>query len=187
MRITRLCVCATNTDYADGAKTPCTKSASIDRYDPVRAMVLRRQIADIEQQIARIERTAEYARKRRALARRITVTMSVAAIASALTVVVLSVIVSVPIASALWVVPSALGGSAVAQSVAAMRESTVIRGLECRLDTLQSQLEAKREELAEVSRWKHAPTLADGLRLAAPRLSCGVSLRSVACSGMPST
>lgn len=178
MRISKLCVCATNTDTVNHTNTAQKCGDIVDVYGPVRAMVLRRQIADIEQQIAKIERTAEYARKRRGLARRILITMSIAAIASALTVVALSIIVSVPISSALWVVPSALGGSAVAQSVAALRESDAIRQLDCQLDALQSQLAAKRDELAEVSRWKPGPTLADGLRPAVPKLYSGVSLRS---------
>lgn len=115
-----------------------------------RRIFVRRAIADTERRIEAKLREIDAAIERRALARRIVAVMSVATVLSSIVTLAISFGPLSPISVAVWVVPSALGGSAVAQSVVAMRESQVIRHLRDDAYALRALADKLRSELAVV-------------------------------------
>lgn len=119
-----------------------------DRYEPSRRDSLRRALAELD---ARIDRTAteiELAERRRGLARRLVVAMVLATAVTSIAALACTVGALVPLAPAMWVLPSALGGSAVSQSATALRESARIRDAGIELASLRRAREAIARDLA---------------------------------------
>lgn len=120
---------------------------AMDAYDEDGRAQLRRALRRVESRIAECEDEITEARQSRAVARRMTLVMCIATMVTAAATVALSLTMAAPLVAAAWVLPSALGGSAVGQSVVAMQCSVRIRQLESHRDSLIVTAQCLREQL----------------------------------------
>lgn len=131
------------------------KAASSVQEDTLtipRRVYLRRAIVDTQRRILAKQTDLEAARRRRAMARRFVFVMSAAAVIFSVVTLALTFSPLAPISAAVWVVPSAFGGSAVAQSVLAMREGDAMRQIRNDIYAMQSLLNQMRRELARLEK-----------------------------------
>lgn len=91
---------------------------------------IRRAISVLDRMIGERDLRIAQARRDRVTARRLCWAMSVATVVSSVAVLCGTLLGAGPLAAALWVVPSALGGSAVSQAAAALGAAERIRTLE---------------------------------------------------------
>lgn len=109
----------------------------VDTWVPGRRTRIERALREVQTRIEVRESEVGEARRRRKLHRRMAVVMSLMTLASSIVTLVLMFGPAAPLTTAIWVVPSAFGGSSVSQSVAATMESRTVHRLLHEIDALR--------------------------------------------------
>lgn len=133
-------------------QTKQPESPVVDTWVPGRRSRIEKALRDVENRIEVRESEVGEARKRRGLHRRMAVVMSLMTLASSIVTLVLMFGPAAPLTTAIWVVPSAFGGSSVSQSIAAIMESRTIHRLLHELDALrvvQAELSSELRAITE--------------------------------------
>lgn len=156
------------------ARSDAPTSAVID---PITRLRLRRQIASAKDRLAEFERELETHREKRAMSRRLAALTAIGAVATSLLVIAVSTAITPAIASALWVLPSALGGSAVSQAASALRETANIWQVRGEVEKLEAHLSQLQRQLDCGTLLKCDAASDAGLQLVEPSSSCGVVRR----------
>lgn len=123
--------------YDEPQLPQAAKQAETDVWIPGRRTRIERALREVQTRIEVRESEVGEARKRRGLHRRMAVVMSLMTLASSIVTLVLMFGPAAPLTTAIWVVPSAFGGSSVSQSIAAIMESRTIHRLLHELDALR--------------------------------------------------
>lgn len=123
--------------YNEPESPQAAKETEVDIFVPSRRSSIEKALREVQTRIEVRESEIGEARNRRRFHRRMAVVMSLMTLASSAVTLILMFGPAALLTTAIWVVPSAFGGSSVSQSIAAIMESRTIHRLLHELDALR--------------------------------------------------